>query len=119
MKPLVAVCAVALAVCAIAGAGADARADPTTKPPAHGPNSLGPDWRPQQDEARQGVRTRQLIPITTVIERLHRMSKGRQLDAGLEYQGERPVYRVRWITDQGLRIDYLVDATTGAIISGG
>jgi hypothetical protein len=82
------------------------------------PNSLGADWRLQQDEARQGVRAHQLMPLARVIQQVRARTPGRQLDTGLEYQGERPIYRVRWMTKDGRRIDYLVDATTGAILSG-
>ncbi len=31
----------------------------------------------------------------------------------------RPIYRVRWMTHNGRRMDYLIDAATGAILSGG
>ena len=82
------------------------------------PNSLGADWRLQQDEARQGVRNHQLMPLGHVIEQVRARHPGRQLDAGLEYQGDRPIYRVRWMTNDGRRIDYLIDAATGAILSG-
>ena len=95
---------------------------PAGKPegaPPHQPNSLGADWRLQQDEVRQGVRQRRLIPLSRVIEQLNARSPGRQLDAGLEYQGDKPIYRVRWMTRNGRRVDYLIDATTGAILSGG
>jgi uncharacterized membrane protein YkoI len=60
-----------------------------------------------------------LIPLARVIEMIRRRSPGRQLDAGLEQQGERQVYRVRWMTSDGRRIDYIVDARTGAILSRG
>jgi Peptidase propeptide and YPEB domain len=90
---------------------------PKTQPPPH-PNSLGADWRLQQDEARQGVRDHQLMPLGHVIEQVRARHPGRQLDAGLEYQGERAIYRVRWMTSDGRRIDYLIDAHTGAILSG-
>ncbi len=98
-------------------AAGPALAQPTNSPAPH-PNSLGADWRLQQDEARQGVRAHQLMPLGQVIERIRQRSPGRQLDAGLEYQGERPLYRVRWMTKDGRRIDYLIDAVTGAILSG-
>ncbi|MFI4935335.1 MAG: PepSY domain-containing protein [Caulobacterales bacterium] len=84
-----------------------------------GPDSLGADWRQQQDEARDAVRQRRLMSLGLVIVAIRRHTPGHQLDAGLEYQGERAVYRVRWMTDDGRRIDYLVDAATGAILSGG
>jgi hypothetical protein len=83
------------------------------------PNSLGADWRLQQDEVRQGVRQRQLVPLGRVIAQIGVRTPGRQLDTGLEYQGGRAVYRVRWMTRDGRRVDYLIDAATGAILGGG
>jgi uncharacterized membrane protein YkoI len=82
-------------------------------------DSLGADWRQQQDEARQGVKRGRLVPLGQVIGMISRRTPGRVLDAGIEYFGDRPIYRVRWITTDGRRIDYMVDATTGAIMSGG
>jgi hypothetical protein len=100
-----------------------ASAEPPNKhnnppPPPHRPNSLGADWRQQQDEARQGVRQRRIMPLETVIQQIRRRSPGRQLDAGLEYEGQRAVYRVRWMTPDGRRVDYMIDAATGQVLSG-
>ena len=92
---------------------------PANPPPTRHPNSLGADWRLQQDEARQGVRQHRIMPLARVIEQINARSPGRQLDAGLEYQGDKPIYRVRWMTRNGRRVDYLIDAATGAILSGG
>jgi uncharacterized membrane protein YkoI len=89
------------------------------EPPARSPNSLGADWRLQQDEVRQGVKQRKLVPLSQVIEMIRRRTPGRELDAGLEYQGDKPIYRVRWMTGDGRRVDYLIDAATGALLSGG
>jgi uncharacterized membrane protein YkoI len=83
------------------------------------PNSLGDGWRPQQDEAREGVRGGRMVPLPQVLSEIKRRTPGRVLDAGIEYIGDRAVYRVRWITDDGRRIDYIVDARSGQIISGG
>jgi hypothetical protein len=88
------------------------------QPPPRKPNSLGADWRLQQDEARQAVRQRQIIPLGRVIAQIGVRTPGRQLDTGLEYQDGRPVYRVRWMTRDGRRVDYLIDAATGAILGG-
>jgi hypothetical protein len=90
---------------------------PRPQPRPH-PNSLGADWRLQQDEVRQGVRAHQLMPLGRVIEQVRAHTPGKQLDTGLEYEGQRPIYRVRWMTRDGRRIDYLIDAVTGAILSG-
>jgi hypothetical protein len=80
------------------------------------PNSLGADWRQQQEEARSGVGRGRFAPLGQVIEGIQRRAPGRQLDAGIEYDGGRAIYRVRWITLRGRRIDFLVDAASGAIL---
>jgi hypothetical protein len=90
---------------------------PPPRPHPH-QNSLGADWRLQQDEVRQGVRAHQLMPLARVIEQVRLRTPGRQLDTGLESEGGRPIYRVRWMTRDGRRIDYLIDAVTGAILRG-
>jgi uncharacterized membrane protein YkoI len=52
-----------------------------------------------------------------VISQIHRRYPGgRMLDAGTENRGGRTVYRVRWATGDGRRVDYIVDAQTGQII---
>lgn len=84
-------------------------------PPAPGNDSLGGDYRPQQDQARQGVKQGRYLPLGQVIREIGKRDPGYQLDAGLEQQGGRDVYRVRWASSNGRRKDYIVDATSGAI----
>lgn len=86
--------------------------------PYGGSPAFGGQWRDQQEFLRQGVRQGQLAPLGRVIGAIRQHTPGRQLDAGLEYQGARLVYRVRWMTENGRRVDYIVDAATGAIVSG-
>jgi uncharacterized membrane protein YkoI len=50
------------------------------------------------------------------MEQIRRRTPGRPLDAGMEQSGGRAVYRVRWAAEDGRRIDYIVDAETGAIL---
>lgn len=61
-------------------------------------------------------RAGRLIPLTQIIEQIRRREPGRLLNAGLE-QGDRPVYRVRWASDDGRRVDYLVDAESGQVLA--
>ena len=82
-----------------------------------GYDSLGADWGAQQDEARNGVRQGRYVPLAQVIAEIRRRMPGQQLDAGLEQSNGRAVYRVRWAAADGKRIDYIVDASTGAIIA--
>jgi uncharacterized membrane protein YkoI len=81
-----------------------------------GGDSLGSNWRPQQDEARAGVRQGRMLPLESILPRMARRAPGRMLDAGIENRGPQVVYRVRWQTVDGRRIDYIVDAATGAIL---
>ena len=87
-----------------------------TRPPGQGGNSLGDGWRPREEDAREGVRGGRLVPLEAVIRNIARSTPGQLLDAGLENRGGRPIYRVRWQTNDGRRIDYIVDAQSGQII---
>jgi hypothetical protein len=93
---------------------------PPTAPaprPGYAPNSLGADWGQQQDAARRGVRQGALAPLARVIANIRQGTPGRILDAGLETAPDgRPAYRVRWAAANGQRIDFIVDAATGAVI---
>ncbi len=79
-------------------------------------DSLGAAWAPQQDRVREGVQRGGQLPLAAVVARVHRRVPGRMLDAGLESFRGRPVYRIRWLTTDGRRLDVLVDAATGAIL---
>jgi hypothetical protein len=91
-------------------------------PPTHGPpgpahnDSLGAGWGAQQDAVRAGVRQKLYVPLGQAIDSIRRRGPGRELDAGLEQWDGRPAYRVRWAEPDGRRIDYMVDAETGAIL---
>jgi hypothetical protein len=94
----------------------DARQGVDRYPGGRGGNSLGDAWAPREDDAREGVRDGRLVPLESVIRNIARSTPGRLLDAGLEDQGGRPIYRVRWQAANGQRIDFIVDARSGAII---
>lgn len=99
--------------------GPPAYGQPTYGPaarPGYAPNSLGAGWGQQQDAARRGVR-QGALSLGQVMANIRRGTPGKLLDAGLEPgPGGRPVYRVRWAAVNGRRIDFIVDAATGAII---
>ena len=94
-----------------------AAAQPALAQPPPGNDSLGGDYGPQQDPVRNGVKQGRYIPLGKVIRAIKRRDPGYQLDAGLEQEGGRAVYRVRWASSNGRRKDYIVDATSGAILS--
>jgi hypothetical protein len=86
--------------------------------PAQGPPPPGPwpgpgPWRGPQDMVRSEVRGGQMARLDFVIANLQKRTPGRQLDTTVEFEDGRAVYRVRWITNHGRRIDYVVDAATG------
>ena len=70
-----------------------------------------------QDEARAGVRERQFMPMGRILSDIRQRNPGTLLDAGLEQGAKRPVYHVRWLSNDGRRVDYVVDARTGNILS--
>lgn len=97
-------------------------------PPPRRPYEAPPGWRaaprqppgiegPRQSGATEGGRPR-MASLGWVIESIRRRSPGRQLDADVDFMDGRPVYRVRWLTVHGRRMDYLVDAESGVILSG-
>jgi uncharacterized membrane protein YkoI len=57
-----------------------------------------------------------MAPLELVIANIQRRAPGRQLDSGIEYAGARQVYRVRWLTRHGRRVDFIVDAATGQVL---
>jgi uncharacterized membrane protein YkoI len=80
-----------------------------------------PGWRPAQRTAPglYGAYRAPAASLGWVIESIGRRSPGRVLDARVEDRAGRAVYRVLWLTAHGRRIDYIVDAETGAVIGGG
>lgn len=79
--------------------------------------TVGPEAAQQQQATRREVEAGQLVPMQQVIANINRRTPGRLLDAGRDNLGSTPVYRVRWQTSDGRRIDYVVDARSGAILS--
>jgi hypothetical protein len=56
-------------------------------------------------------------PLGQAMANIRRIMPGRILDAWTEPGPDgRPTYRVRWAAQGGRRIDFIVDAATGAII---
>ncbi len=95
-----------------------AEAAPAQPPSPPGADSLGAGWREQQNEARATVRAGRHVPLERVLDAIRRRTPGRLLDTGLEERpGGQAVYRVRWAAAGGRRIDFLVDARSGAILA--
>jgi hypothetical protein len=87
-------------------------------PPPRRPYDAPMGWR-AAPRPPPGIEGRQpSASLGWVIQSIQRRSPGRQLDADTDYMDGRPVYRVRWLTVHGRRMDYIVDAETGVILSG-
>jgi hypothetical protein len=103
--------------------GGPVYAAPPPPPPPPPPqrrwqDSLGRGWSAPQDTVREGVRSGQLRPLGQVLPELRRRQPGRMLDTGIEDGPDgRPVYRVRWAAQDGRRMDFIVDARTGAVLA--
>ena len=95
-------------------------------PPPRRTYEAPPGWRaaPRQPPGIGGPRppgamdAPRMASLGWVIETIRQRSPGRQLDADVAFMDGRPVYRVRWLTVHGRRMDYYVDAETGVILSG-
>ena len=110
--------------------GGPPRYAPPPPPPSYGapplrrPYDAPPGWRgaarepPGVARGPEGMGRPPMASLGWVIEGIRRQSPGRELDANVDYMDGRAVYRVRWLTARGRRMDYIVDAETGAILSG-
>lgn len=70
----------------------------------------------EQQQAARGVQNGVFVQMAQVSSALNRRTPGEMQDATL-VNGDRPVYRVRWKTSDGKRIDYVIDARTGSVLS--
>ncbi|MET0545808.1 MAG: PepSY domain-containing protein [Caulobacterales bacterium] len=79
-----------------------------------------PNWRGDQfDASREGntvERQQQRVPLRDVVRSIKQRQGGQFLDASIVNRGGGECYVVKWVTDDGRRIDFLVDAQSGAIL---
>jgi uncharacterized membrane protein YkoI len=68
-----------------------------------------------QGPGRAGARGGQTISMEQAVAIVSRRVPGRLLDASPMGAN----YRIVWLTNDGRRIDFVVDAESGAILSGG
>ena len=85
-------------------------------PPPRRPQAPFPGWNTDREEA-PGLFSGRVAPLGQIIGSIRRRSPGRELDAAVEVVDGRSVYRVLWVTAHGRRVDFIVDAQTGAILS--
>jgi len=84
-------------------------------PPGRAPAAVG-GWRePERESTGQGQP--KVADLDWIIGNLGHRVPGKQLNSDFGYLDGRPVYRVLWITAHGRRIDFVIDAASGAILS--
>lgn len=91
-----------------------------------GPAEARPGWREglgqSFDAERPGARPseasqdRQRTPLYQIVQRLERRVGGQMLDARLVEGGRGEMYVIKWLTDDGRKIEFLVDAQAGAVL---
>lgn len=92
------------------------------RPQAPPPKAQPPRESPPRDQG-QSNRDRpeppqpsRLVSLNQAVDSVRRSTPGHLLDASPPSGGSRPVYVIRWQADSGQRIDFVVDAQTGAIV---
>jgi uncharacterized membrane protein YkoI len=73
----------------------------------------------EQDRARDAVRAGRRVPLAVVLRQIAQRTPGRHLNVTPGDSGGRPVYFVQWQLPDGRVVIFVVDAESGAILSGG
>lgn len=84
--------------------------------PDYGRPSYG-GGRGDQDAARDAVRGGRQVPLSQVIAVINSRAPGRQLNTTMGDYGGRSAYFVQWQTQDGRVIIFIVDASSGQILS--
>jgi len=86
------------------------------------PAQARPGWREglgqSFDAQRPGEfsRDRQRTPLLGVVQRLERRVGGQMLDARVVDGDRGEMYVIKWLTEDGRKIEFLVDAKSGAVL---
>jgi len=94
-----------------------AAAHPATTILADNEGGRGGRWRDRQDERRSENGQDRIVPLDSVISSLMSSYPGKPLDArGPMQRGQRLIYEIVWLTENGRQIVIIVDATTGQVM---
>lgn len=77
----------------------------------------GPAWPASFGEARVMAQAEGVQPLGRVLRQIEQRYPGRALDAELIERAEPPVYRIKWLGEDGKVRDVTVDARTGRILA--
>lgn len=70
------------------------------------------------DRARQALESGEILPLTTVLERVNLDTPGRVLEVELDRKNEQWVYEIKFLRQGGSVIKLRVDASSGNVIPG-
>jgi len=82
------------------------------------PPAIAQDWRNQWSpgQARDSVREGKTVPLSQIFQNLKRQYGGYQLNADLFDNGGNPRYRIDWMTGDGRKMRFTVDARSGRVL---
>ncbi|KCZ51176.1 PepSY domain-containing protein [Hyphomonas pacifica] len=82
------------------------------------PPAMAQDWKNSWSpgQARDSVREGKTVPLSQIFQSLKRQYGGYQLGADLFDRGGNPQYRIDWMTGDGRKMRFIVDARTGRIL---
>ena len=86
-----------------------------TATPAHAQGKWGNSFTP--DEARDARNKGDVKPLSEIFRQLRRAHGGYQVDAELFNRNGQQVYIIDWVTENGRRVRFTIDAKTGRILS--
>jgi uncharacterized membrane protein YkoI len=75
------------------------------------------DDRRDHERARAAVRAGEVLPLSVLLERLHRVHPGQVLELGLDREDGRWIYEVKLLQSDGQLLRVEVDAATGAVLA--
>lgn len=79
---------------------------------------LGQRFDAERSAERPGEASpdRQRTPLYEVVQRLERRVGGQMLDARVVQGGRGEMYVIKWLTEDGRKIEFLVDAASGSVL---
>jgi uncharacterized membrane protein YkoI len=68
------------------------------------------------DRALEAVAREEILPLSTILDRLRQTDRGQVLEVELEIENDRWIYEVKTLAANGVVSQRLLDARTGALL---
>ena len=78
--------------------------------------AAGPAWSASHGRSPLMAQAQNVEPLGAVLKRIEQRYPGRALDAQLNEREDPPIYRVKWLGDDGKVREVTADARTGRIL---